>query len=173
MSVFKAQATMRELVQRLQLIMPAATITTTYNSATDTLTQPVPTLTSPPGTPSIAVIYNAEYALAEILLDTNAGRVDGLNLPQQVYSPHIAELIQDSDQTSAAAATLKAIMQYSLAKLGMKVIIATNTQANIIAALTLNGGTQLPGSGFDTLFGTSTILLTLRSDEINPLIQSQ
>jgi hypothetical protein len=164
---------MRELVQRLQLIMPTATINITYNSVSDTLTTPVPVLTSPAGTPSVAVIYNAEYALAEILLDTNAGRVDGLNLPQQVYSPHIAELIQDSDQNTAAAATLKAIMQYSLAKLGMKVYIATNTQANIIAALTLNGGTALPGSGFDTLWTTSTPLLTLRSDEINPLIQSQ
>lgn len=150
MSVFKAQATMRELKQRLQLTMPSAVLTDAQDAN---------------GYPAVKVLYQAETALAKIAQDGNAGRVDGLNLPQQSYSPHIAELLQDNDQTSVPAAELKSRMAAAMGKLGMKLIIKADTQANLNTA---------GAAGFDAAFvAAPDSVATLRSDEINPLIQSQ
>lgn len=150
MSAFKAQATMRELKQRLQLTMPSAS----FSEAQDA-----------DGYPAIKVVLNTEVALAKIAQDGNAGRIDGLGLPQRSYSPHIAELLQDADQTSASSKELKARMTAAMAKLGMKLIIREDAKADLAAAT---------AATFDAAWAAaSATVVTLPSDEINPLIQSQ
>lgn len=150
MSVFKAQATMRELKQRLQLQMPSAVMTDAQDAN---------------GYPAISILYNSNTALAKIAQDGNAGRVDGLGLSQRSYSPHIAELLQNNDLVTVASAELKARMHASMGKLGMKLIIKADSDANVVAA---------GAAGFDAAFTAAPdAVATLRSDEINPLTQSQ
>jgi hypothetical protein len=149
MSAFKAQAHMRELKQRLQLTMASATITEALDAD---------------GLPAIKIELSTEVAFAKIALADNAGRVDGLGLAQRVYSPHIAEMIQDSDQTSAASKELKARLTAAMCKLGMKLAIKEDDKATLAAA---------SAAAFDATFAAATAVVTLPSDEINPLIQSQ
>jgi len=149
MSAFKAQAHMRELKQRLQLTMPSATITDALDAN---------------GYPAIKIVLSTEVAMAKIAQDGNAGRVDGLGLSQRSYSPHIAQMLQDSDQTSAASKELKARMTAAMAKLGMKLQIKEDLKATLAAAA---------ASAFDATFAAAVAVVELRSDEINPLIQSQ
>ncbi len=150
MSAFKSQAHMRELKQRLQLTLPSATITEALDSN---------------GYQSLKIVYSTEIALAKVAQDGNAGRVDGLGLAQRSYSPHIAQLLQDSDQTSAASKELKARMVAAMAKLGMKLIIREDVKADLAAA---------SAATFDAAFAAAAATVaTLPSDEINPLIQSQ
>ena len=148
MSAFKAQATMRELKQRLQLLMPTATIQDALDAD---------------GFPAITVTYSTEKAAAKIITDGNAGRVDGLGLPQRSYSPHIAEMIQDSDQVTQASKELKIKMVSAMSLLGMKLYIKEEIKANI----------DTTPANFDADFAASTDLVKLPSDAINPLIQSQ
>ncbi len=148
MSVFKAQATMRELKQRLSLQLPSATISDAQDAN---------------GYPMIRVLYSTEIATAKIAQDGNAGRVDGLGLAQRSYSPHIAELLQDGDQVTAASAELKARMAAAMGKLGMKLIIRSDDKANLPAS----------AAGHDAAFAAAAAVATIRSDEINPLTQSQ
>lgn len=148
MSAFKAQAHIRELKQRLQLQMPAAAITEAADAD---------------GYMALRVVLSTEIALARVIVDGNAGRVDGLSLPQRSYSPHIAQLLQDADQTSAASKELKARMAAAMSKLGMKLEIREHDKADMPAA----------ASEFDADWATATAVCTIRSDEINPLTQSQ
>jgi hypothetical protein len=150
MSAFKAQAHIRELKQRLQLTMPSATITEAMDAD---------------GFSSLKIVNSTEVFLCKVITDGNAGRVDGLGLPQRSYSPHIAQALQDSDQTSAASKALKARMSAALAKLGMKMIIKEDTKANLAAAT---------AATFDAAYAAApATVITMGSDEINPLIQSQ
>lgn len=148
MSVFTAQAKMRELKQRLQLTMPSAVMTDSLDVNGFQATQ---------------ILYKSEIAIFKIVMDSNQGRVDGLNLPQQSYSPHIAELLQDSDINVAAAAELKARMSAAMGKMGIKLHIKADIQVNLIAA---------GAPGFDAAYAAAAEVVTLRSDEINPLTQS-
>jgi hypothetical protein len=117
------------------------------------------------GYPAVSILYSSETVLAKIAQDGNAGRVDGLGLPQRSYSPHIAEMLQDSNHTTAAAKELKARMAAAMSKLGMKLIIKEDTNANLVSA---------GAAGFDAAFAAApATVATLPSDEINPLIQSQ
>lgn len=145
MSAFKAQAHMRELVQRLKLSIQGATI----KQATDA-----------DGLPAIKVEKGADAILVKIKVDGNAGRVDGLGLPQRAYSPHICQLLQDADQTSADSKELKVRLAAAVAKLGMKVEVYEKDLADLPEA-----------DAFD--ISTATLITILPSDEINPLIQSQ
>jgi hypothetical protein len=142
---------MRELKQRLKIAMPTATITSALDAD---------------GYEAIKIVYSTEVVLAKIAQDGNAGRTDGLGLPQRSYSPHIAELLQDSDQTSAASKELKARMHAAMGKLGMKLVIREDLKADLAASA---------ASDFDTEWAASAAqpVVTLPSDEINPLIQSQ
>lgn len=150
MSVFKAQATMRELKQRLQLQMPSAVISDAQDSD---------------GYPAIMVTIASNHALAKIAQDGNAGRVDGLGLPQRSYSPHIAQLIQNNDLATVAAAELKARMVAAMGKLGMKLVIKADADADLASA---------GAAGFDTEWAAAPdAVATIRSDEVNPLTQSQ
>jgi hypothetical protein len=173
MSAFTAQAKMAELIQRLQLQMASAT----FSQSNDVS-----------GFPQVVVTYVApdastDSALLKIMVDPaenypasvpsgsgfDAGRTDGLGLPQRLYSPHIVELVQDSDQTSHAAVILKARLASSTGKMGIKILICVDTLANISAE-------ALVMPTFDTywtaLIAAGGPALVLRSDEINPLTQS-
>jgi hypothetical protein len=149
MSVFKAQATMIELKQRLQLQLPSATISDAQDAN---------------GFPMLLIVSSTEIASAKIVTDGNAGRVDGLGLAQASYSPHIAQLLQDSDQTTDASAELKARMAAAMSKLGMKMIIKSDVKANLPAS----------AAGHDVAYAAApNTVATIRSNEINPLTQSQ
>lgn len=147
MSVFKAQAHMRELVQRLQLTIKGATI----EQATDV-----------DGFPQIRVVYSTEVILAKIMMEPQvAQRVDGLGLPQRAYSPHKAQLLQDADIVTPEAQELKARLAAAVGKMGMKVEVYSQDKAD------------LPASAAAYDVATATLICVLPSDEINPLIQSQ
>lgn len=162
MSAFTAQAKVRELTQRLQLLMPTAVITQALDAN---------------GYPAINVAYNTAVAQTKVLQDPAqsatdpliggvpgpAYRVNGLGLAQTAYSPHVIELLQDSDQTDADSQSLKARMHQALGKMGLKIFISQATQATILAA---------PIASFDTTFAAAAALITIPSDEINPMIQS-
>lgn len=130
MSVFKAQAHSRELKQRLSLSYKGATIAESQDND---------------GFPILTITKATATSVVKIYMDGNAGRVNGLNLPQQVFSPHICEVTQDDLIDDADKSEMVARVTAAVAKLGMKVIIKDST----------------------------TTLAILKSDEINPLIQSQ
>lgn len=141
MSVFAAQAKERELKQRLALVMPTAT----FREALDA-----------DGFPALEVTLGADIALVKIVTDSNAGRVDGLGLPQRVYSPHIIQMLQDT----AAGKVLTAKMTAAVAKMGCKIKI----RETAVSSLTL--------AAFDADFAAATTVCELPSDEINPLTTS-
>jgi hypothetical protein len=145
MSAFKAQAHMRELVQRLKLSIKDAIIKQAQDAD---------------GLPAIRLEKGSDAILVKIKLDGNAGRVDGLGLPQRVYSPHICQLLQDADQSSADSKELKVRLAAAVGKLGMKVEVYERDLADLPQA-----------EDFSTT--SATLVAILQSDEINPLIQSQ
>ena len=138
MSNFKAQAHERELKQRLALSLAGAVFSESLDAD---------------GFPQLSVIRGAETLFIKISALDNAGRVDGLGLPQRVYSPHKCQILQ---ATAAVDAELRAKAFAACAKLGMK--------------LELFEIALLPPS-FD-LTGAS-LVASIPSDEINPLTQSQ
>lgn len=148
MSAFKAQAHMRELVQRLKLSLAGAVIDQSQDAE---------------GLPAIRVAKGSDYVCLKIKMEGNAGRVDGLGLPQRVYSPHIAEMLQDSD--SATSAELKLRMHAAVAKLGMKIIAWEIAEADMPASAAAFQAMDLAAD--------AAKIAELPSDEINPLIQSQ
>lgn len=151
MSVFKASAHMRELKQRLSILLPSSTLT----EASDTDQMPL-----------LVVKTNSEYQNIKIDVDGNQGRVDGLGLAQRAYSPHICHIAQESaaaassDEAAARAKTLAAC-----AKLGMKVIIQEAADAGLAANWAAAQAAVAADAG--------AVTITLPSDEINPLTSSQ
>jgi hypothetical protein len=139
MANFKAQAHSRELRQRLSLQISGAAITESIDAN---------------GYPEVKVVSGSETIFIKITDLGNAGRVDGLGLPQRAYSPHQVQILQDSDTVSDAAARAKVLA--ACAKLGMK--------------LELWEKATLPAS-FD-LTGAS-LTASIPSDEVNPLTMSQ
>jgi hypothetical protein len=138
MSNFKAQAHMRELKQRLSLSLSGAVFTDALDVD---------------GFPSMHVSRLGESISIKITALGNAGRVDGLGLPQRVYSPHECQLLQAV--TPADYATRFAIIA-ACGKLGMKLEIWQIDPAP---------------SSFD-LTGASKVA-EIKSDEVNPMTQSQ
>jgi hypothetical protein len=151
MSVFKAAAHVRELKQRLSILLPSSTIS--ESSDTDTM----PTLTIQTGT---------EYQNLKISVDGNQGRVDGLGLSQRAYSPHVCQLIQESAAAAdAAKASARAKVLAGCAKLGMKITLQQAADAGLSANWTAAVAAVAADSGATTI--------VLPSDEINPLTSSQ
>lgn len=152
MSVFKASAHMRELKQRLSLLLPASSISESADSADQM--------------PLLVVVSNGEHQHVKIEVDGNQGRVDGLGLPQRAYSPHICKLVQESAAPAGAQeASARAKVIAACAKLGMKLMIdqaagvgAESNWADAVAAVAADGG---------------AVKMSLPSDEINPLTSSQ
>lgn len=139
MSLFKAQAHMRELKQRLSLLIAGAAITDALDSN---------------GMPSIKLVKSSETIFVHIDTYDNAGRVDGLGLPQRSYSPHKVQILRDSDTISAQS--VRDTVLAACSKLGMKLEVWEQA--------------SLPAS-FD--ISSATLALSLPSDEVNPLTMSQ
>ena len=138
MSEFKAQAHMRELKQRLGLAIAGAVFTDALDAS---------------GQPELKLVANAETIFIKISMLDNAGRVDGLGLPQRVYSPHKVQLLQDD---TAADKAVRAKALAACAKLGMKLELWE--KAVLPASFDLSGATQVA---------------EIRSDEIHALTMSQ
>jgi hypothetical protein len=142
MSLFKAQAHMRELKQRLQLSMASAVFTDSF----DTNSMPIEQVVNAGETNFIKIEVDATAASA---------RVDGLGLAQQVYSPHKVTILRSTPAGAADYATRERIVA-ACAKLGMKLDIYEQT-----------------GQPSSYNLAGATLVVELRSDEINPLTQSQ
>ena len=151
MSVFKASAHMRELKQRLSILLPSSTITEA--SDTDQM-------------PTLIVATNSEKEHIKIEVDGNQGRVDGLGLSQRAYSPHICKMIQESAAAAGAAeASARAKILSACAKLGMKIIMQEAADAGAAASWTAAVAAVTADTG--------AVTTTIPSDEINPLTSSQ
>lgn len=148
MSLFKAQAHMRELKQRLQIQIPSAS----FSDALDANSMPI-----------LVISENSEAHFCKIkTLDDASGHVDGLGLAQRVYSPHECIILREAAATADAAnADLRERLTAAAGKLGMKLTIREGTGVETAADY----------AAADAL-ATSTIVI-IRSDEINPLTQSQ
>lgn len=139
MSLFKAQAHMMELKQRLSLLISGAVFTESVDSN---------------GMPTLQLVASGETIFIHIETEGNAGRVDGLGMPQRAYSPHKVQILRDSDTITSQ--NVRDIALISCGKLGMKMEIW--------------GQATLPSS-FDLT--SATLALTLPSNEIHGLTMSQ
>lgn len=138
MAQFKSQAHARELKQRLSLLVSGLSISEDVDSN---------------GMESLKLVKGSETIFIKIDVSDNAGRVDGLGLPQRVYSPHICKILRDDTPSDLA---LREIVVAACAKLGMKLEIYE------IAILP---------SSFD-LTGAN-LIVSIPSDEIHGLTLSQ
>lgn len=145
MSAFKAQAHARELTERLKVGQNLK-----VEQAVNADGMPILKVSALSGSP----------AYIKIETDGNAGRVNGLNLPQQSYSPHIATLLVDND-AAAVVLTVKVAMETS--KLGMKVKFYNTDTADLPATIL----------GFDAALGDATLQGEMKSDAMFPLTLSQ
>jgi len=138
MAQFKSQAHARELKQRLSLLVSGLSISENVDSN---------------GMESLKLVKGSETIFIKIDVSDNAGRVDGLGLPQRVYSPHICKILRAATSSDLA---LREIVVAACAKLGMKLEIYE------IAILP---------SSFD-LTGAN-LIVSIPSDEIHGLTLSQ
>lgn len=138
MTAFKCQAHSRELSQRLKLAIADLAIDEALDAN---------------GMPELKIAKGAETLFVKIETLDNAGRVDGLGLPQRVYSPHKCTILQDA---AASDLEVRAKVLAACAKLGMKLLVFENA--------------AMPTS-WDLTGATKTA--EIASDEINPLTQSQ
>jgi hypothetical protein len=150
MALFKAQAHMRELKQRLSLLLPSSV---SYTDSLDANGMPQLQVTS-------AVPEN-EFIKIQTEAD-NAQHVDGLGLPQRVYSPHECIILREAAASANAAdASIREIITSACSKLGMKLTIREGT--GVAAAASYSAADAL----------ATTTVAVLPSDEINKLTQSQ
>lgn len=148
MSLFKAHAHMRELKQRLSIQLQGAS----FEDALDSNSMPI-----------LVVSENSEKHFVKIkTLDDVSGHVDGLGLPQRVYSPHECIILREAAASADSAnADLREKLTAASAKLGMKLTIKEGTGVETAADY----------AAADAL--ATTTVAVIRSDEINPLTQSQ
>ena len=140
MANFKAQAHARELKQRLSLSVASASFSEKLDAN---------------GNPELTMVKSGETIVIKIETLDNAGRVDGLGLPQRAYSPHKVQIVQ-IDIAVNAEARAKALV--ACAKLGMKLELFEK------AAITGDYATDIAGA---------TKVAEIASDEINALTTSQ
>ena len=139
MAAFKAQAHMRDLKQRLSLQLAGVA----FEDSLDANSNPI-----------VKLSHNSEIIFIKIEDKGNAGRVDGLGLPQRAYSPHKCEILQDSDTVSSAEARAKTLA--ACAKMGMDVELWE--KATLPAQFDLTG---------------ASLTAKIPADEINSLTNSQ
>jgi hypothetical protein len=138
MAQFKSQAHARELKQRLSLLVSGLSISENVDSN---------------GMESLKLVKGSETIFIKIDVSDNAGRVDGLGLPQRVYSPHICQILRDNTPSDLA---LREIVVAACAKLGMKL--------EIYEIATLPSSFDLTGAN---------LIVSIPSDEIHGLTLSQ
>jgi len=145
---FKAQAMARDLAVRLQNRISGLTITQGLDSDS------FPTLQLTVSSKSMWIRIRTDYQESE-----GEGKVDALGLGQRVYTPHLTEVLEEAAATPPTAATLNMRAQAlaEVSKNGTKVLVqegtGVETAANYAAALAL----------------ATTVVATIRSDDINPL----
>ncbi|MGH7240989.1 MAG: hypothetical protein ACREGB_01695 [Candidatus Saccharimonadales bacterium] len=147
MAIFKAQAHARELKQRLFLSIKGVTLADAADSAD--------------GFPVLFISRNSENMFVKIqMLPDTAAHVDGLGLPQRLYSPHQCLLVEEP-----AATAIDFDMRYrvldAVAKLGMKLDIYEGT------------GVVTDTTYAAALAHATTLVSDIRSDEVHPLTESQ
>ena len=86
MTAFKAQA----MSQRLQQQLNVSQAGLAFVLALDTN-----------GYPTLAVTKGSETVWVYIADQGNAGRIDGLGLPQRAYSPHVVQILREDWATTA------------------------------------------------------------------------
>jgi hypothetical protein len=178
-SLFKAQAHMRDLTQRLQILLPTATITQYLD---------------PQGFPYINVsnTVSASTDSEWIYITTEpdpSNHVNSLGLPQTLYSPHECQIYREAQATAPTYQGERNQVLAQASLMGMKVIVqegtgiaalvVTNPPFVIPASLTQDNSIpnlQFYATGTITAPTgqiTTTVVATIPSDYINPLTQSQ
>lgn len=106
MTMFKAQALMRNLKQELSEILSGVA----YTDSTDSN-----------GMPILKLVASSETIFVKIEVDDpNDGRVNSVGVAQQRYSPHKATILQDSTATSKA---VRYSVEAKVIQLGTKVLM--------------------------------------------------
>lgn len=165
MALFKAQAHMRDLTQRLQMLLPQAV----FNSSLDSN-----------GFPILEVINNSEnewiYITTEYAAQSGApvgsdpaggsgptpsNHVNGLNLPQEIYSPHMCQIYREASATPPADQNGRNQIQSQASLMGMKILIWEG--AGVKSTTSLSAAQA----------AATTLVSSVPSDYINPLTQSQ
>lgn len=146
MALFKAQAHMRELKQRLSLLLPS-------DAQADSL--------DANGMPQLKVAASGENIFVKIqALADGAAHVDGLGLAQRVYSPHECLILREDGATASDVVARNTILA-ACAKLGMK--LSVKEAAGVGAAASYAAAEALSPAD----------VIVLPSDEIHKLTMSQ
>lgn len=146
---FKAQAMMRDLAVRLK------NRTKDLSAAEESV--------DADRFPTLALAVGGKYAFIRISTDyersDESGKVDGLGLPQRVYSPHKCELVQEDAATAdALTLNLRAQIMAEVVKLGTKVCV-------------LEGPAVQDETDFASAFSLAAKVAEIKSDDIHPLTQ--
>jgi hypothetical protein len=145
---FKPQALMRDLQQRLQLTLSGAV---TFTQSLDAYSMP-----------NLLVLRGTESLWIHIEDAGNAGRVDGLGLPQRSYSPNVGYLLEASVVVDA---DLRSHCLAELTKSG------TEVQLWSIASIPATFPSNAAGAGAALTGIGATQVSTIKSDANNPLTE--
>lgn len=132
---FKSAAMARGLKQEIELTVPGVVIEESMDSA---------------HFPIMKFVKGSETIFVKIETKESAGRVDGIGLPQRMYSPHEIVMLQDSDTVSDK--NLRYHLMASVAKMGSK--ISVYEIATMPADFTLTGATLVSTIKSDSIFGS-------------------
>ena len=110
MTAFKAQAMSQRLQQQLNVSMQGLAFVLSFDSN---------------GYPTLAVTKSAETVWVYIADQGNAGRVDGLGLPQRAYSPHVVQILREdwAGNTAPTQLEMRERITAECVKLGAEVQI--------------------------------------------------
>ena len=150
LEIFKAAAMARDLKQRLELALSAEGVEIVAGTDSENW----PTLLIKKGD----LDADDKMALA-IRVDGNAGRVDGIGLPQAGYSPHRVDMVISTDGLQEADEALRRRVTVEAAKLGAELEIRDADDVQITDA------SLLEMAAFQILDKIQTI----QSSEVHPL----
>jgi len=144
---FKAQSLARDLAVTLQYSIKGSAVASQSDSN---------------GFPVIQVSVGAKKSWISITTDAavsdEAGKVDGIGLPQRVYTPHVCTLVQEAAATAdATTMDMRSQMLAHVVKLGTKVLVKEGTNVEDAASYTA------------ALALTPVLTAKISSDLINPL----
>ena len=146
MAIFKAQAHMRELKQRLSILLSGKA----QKDSTDLN-----------GMPQLELSASGEQIFIKIQpLADFSQHVDGIGLAQRVYSPHECLILRE-EAASASDPSARETVFAACAKLGMRVTVKEGSGVGSAASY----------SAAESL--ASSTAVSLPSDEVNKLTVSQ
>ena len=142
MTAFKAQAMAQRLKQQLPQVVAGVTVVQSLDVN---------------GFPTLACTVSAETVFVKITDQGNAGRVDGIGMPQRAYSPHKVQILRENIGTSVEPTQwpLREAVVAESVKLGSLVEIWEMEDPTV----------------FDLT--TATLLVSLPQDPINKLTNGQ